>query len=623
MNNPAPKRLFNLMHYTWALLVVWTIIVSGLLAKEVIDIKTATRAIALNTARAHLNKEKAFRFWAYARGGVYVPVTKNLQPNPYLKIPERDITTPSGRRLTLMNPEYMLRDLNNTFSGLYGVAGHLTSLNPLRPANKPDHWETQALKSFARGNKEAVAIVKNKKDGSEALRLMQPLFVRPICLRCHGQQGYKLGDVRGGIGITLPMNAFLRDANRQITVHAISLLLLWLIGDFGIISGSSRLKKRTEELARSNLDLQREIEVRTKTETALQQESSFTAAILNTAAALILVLDPQGQIIRCNQTSERLTGYSMKEMKNKRFSDILLPATEAQQINEAFANIHEQPFPQKLELHIITKDNQHLAIECSNTIFTSDSGKIEYIISIGIDISDERQLQEQLLHAEKLSAVGKLSASIAHEINNPLFGIRNVLELLLDKGQLDNSNQEFAKLAVAECDRIKSLIKNLQDFNRPTSGIMTTVDLTTTINNMLMLTKKEMKNKGITVCTDYEPNMPPIQAISDQIKQVLLNLLNNAMESCGPGSRVTISTRKISNQAIIKITDTGNGIPAENLPHIFEPFFTTKAAVKGTGLGLSVSYGIIKRHQGDIKVESELGQGTVFTITLPISRKPT
>jgi len=609
------------MHYTWALLAVWTIIVSGLLAKDVIDINSATRAMALNTARAHLNKEKAFRFWAYARGGVYVPVTKDLRPNPYLKIPERDITTPSGRHLTLMNPEYMLRDLNNTFSSLYGVAGHLTSLTPLRPANKPDRWETKALKSFERGSKEDVAIIKDKKSGSETLRLMQPLFVRPICLRCHGHQGYKVGDVRGGIGISLPMNSFIKDANRQITAHAISLLLLWLIGVFGIISGSSRLKKRTAELARTNLDLQREVEVRTKAETALQQESSFTAAILNTAAALIVVLDPQGRIIRCNKTCERLTGYSIEEVKNKSFGDVLLPAAEARQINKYFADIHQQPFPPKLELHILTKNGQHLAIDCSNTIFTSDNGEIEYIISIGIDISDERQLQEQLLHAEKLSAVGKLSASIAHEINNPLFGIRNVLELLLDKGQLDNSNREFAELAVAECDRIKSLIKNLQDFNRPTSGIMTTVNLTTTIDNMLMLTKKEMRNKGIKISTDYESNMPPIQAVSDQIKQVLLNLLNNAMESCGPGSRVMISTRKISNQAIIKIADTGNGISAENLPHIFEPFFTTKAAVKGTGLGLSVSYGIIKRHQGDIKVESKPGQGTVFTIALPITRK--
>jgi PAS domain S-box-containing protein len=466
-----------------------------------------------------------------------------------------------------------------------------------------------------------VAIIKGKKSGSETLRLMQPLFVRPICLRCHGHQGYKVGDVRGGIGISLPMNSFIKDANRQIAVHAVSLVLLWLIGDFGIISGSSRLKKRTAELARSNLDLQQEIEVRTKAETALQQESSFTAAILNTAAALIVVLDPQGRIIRCNKTCEKLTGYSIEEIRDKKFSDVLLPAAEARQINKHFANIHQQPFPPKLEFHILTKNDQHLAIDCSNTIFTADNGEIEYIISIGIDISDERQLQEQLLHAEKLSAVGKLSASIAHEINNPLFGIRNVLALLLDKGQLNNSNQEFARLAVAECDRIKDLIKNLQDFNRPTSGIMTTVDLTTTIDNMLMLTKKEMKNKGITIKTDYEPDMPPIQAVSDQIKQVLLNLLNNAMESCGPGSRIIISTRKISNQAIIKIADTGNGIPAENLPHIFEPFFTTKAAVKGTGLGLSVSYGIIKRHQGDIKVESKPGQGTVFTITLPITRK--
>ena len=618
MHNNTKNRLLNLMHYSWALLCVWTIIIAGLLIKENFEIKSATRAIALNTARAHLNKEKSFRFWAASHGGVYVPVSKDLQPNPYLKIPERDITTPSGEKLTLMNPEYMLRHLNETFSNLYGAAGHITSLNPLRPANRPDKWESNALKAFEKGKKEAVGIVQDRKTHQKFLRLMQPLYVKPTCLKCHGHQGYKVGDIRGGIGISLPMKEFVKKADQQFLEHAVSFGALWLLGALGIIWGSIRLKNKAAELSKSYLKLQQEVKVRTKAEIALQQESSFTSAILDTAAALIMVLDTSGRIIRFNQTCETLSGYSFKEVVNKKFGEMMLSPKEAEQLSHDFANIDEQKFPEKFENHIITKDKRRLAIDWSNTIFFSEDGKPEYIISIGIDITEERQLQEQLLHAEKLSAAGKLSASIAHEINNPLFGIRNVLELLKGKGSLNANNLGLAELAIQECDRIKGLIRDLQDFNRPTTGVMTSIDLPNTIDNILMLAKKEMTNKQITVSKNYAPDLPRINAISDQIKQVLLNMLNNAMEACPPMGTITISTTKSKGQALIKISDTGVGIQPENLHQIFEPFFTTKAAVKGTGLGLSVSYGIIKRHSGDIYVESEPGLGSTFTIILPI-----
>lgn len=623
MQHNTKKRLLDLMHYTWALLFVWTIIVAGLLVKERFEIQQSTNAIALNTARAHLNKEKSFRFWAYKYGGVYVPVGPDLQPNPYLHIPEKDIYTPSGRHLTLMNPEYMLRHLNDTFSDLYGVAGHLTSLNPLRPENGPDVWEAHALQTFEKGSKEAIAIVQDDKTHKKILRLMQPLYVEPLCLRCHGHQGYKVGDVRGGIGISLPLEPFFEDANHQLLLHTLTLLFLWVLGALGIITGSRRLKKQTKELSQSYLNLQQEVQVRTKAETALKQESSFTSAILDTAGALIMVMDTAGRIIRFNQTCEKLSGYSFAEVENKPFSEIL-PALEGEKLNLIFANLDSQDFPGKFENHILTKDKQHIAIDWSNTTFMSGAnGKVEYIISIGIDITEERHLQEQLLHAEKLSAVGQLSASIAHEINNPLFGIRNVLVRLKEKGKLNSDNLEFTQLALQECDRIKRLIKDLQDFNRPTSGIMTQIDLHNTIDSMLMLTKKEMANKQIAVHKKYAGNLPNLLAIADQIKQVLLNLLGNAMEACSSGGQITISTNKSANHIIIKIADTGSGIKPDDLPHIFEPFFTTKSAVKGTGLGLSVSYGIIKRHNGKISVKNNPDQGATFTITLPLNGETT
>lgn len=226
---------------------------------------------------------------------------------------------------------------------------------------------------------------------------------------------------------------------------------------------------------------------------------------------------------------------------------------------------------------------------------------------------------DQLLHAEKLSAVGKLSASIAHEINNPLFGIRNVLAGIKRRTLLNKEDAELLDMALQECDRIKYLIHDLRDFNRPTTGVMVPMDMHKTIDNILLLLKKEFKNKKIKVEKDYTLEPPNISAVTDQIKQVLLNLLNNATDAIpDSGGNIWITTEVLDNMAAVRVQDSGAGIKPENMGHIFEPFFTTKSAVKGTGLGLSVSYGIIKRHGGRIEVHSEVGKGTTFTILLPV-----
>lgn len=228
-----------------------------------------------------------------------------------------------------------------------------------------------------------------------------------------------------------------------------------------------------------------------------------------------------------------------------------------------------------------------------------------------------QQTHEQLLHAEKLSAVGQLSSSIAHEFNNPLQGIMFVINRIKKKvaGQ---EEQELVAMALKECKRMKNLIKDLQDFNRPSSGIMAAMDLHAALDGLLLLSKKDYENRGIRVVRHYGGDVPAIKAVADQIKQVLLNVLKNAVDACAGGGIITITTRLDGRQVEIAIADNGTGIDPQHIEHIFEPFFTTKSAVSGIGLGLSVSYGIIKKHNGRIEVDSTPGHGTTFTIILPV-----
>ncbi|TKB24407.1 PAS domain-containing protein [Desulfopila sp. IMCC35006] len=230
------------------------------------------------------------------------------------------------------------------------------------------------------------------------------------------------------------------------------------------------------------------------------------------------------------------------------------------------------------------------------------------------------ETQKQYLHAEKLSAIGKLSASIAHEFNNPLQSVMTIIKGIDQYVPLEKTEAELVTLALEECQRMKNLIANLRDFFQPTSGILTQVDIHALLDPLLLICKKDFHTRKISIIKKYADNLPSIMGVIDQLKQVFLNLLNNAADACqGDGMMITITTEVINGENIaVRIEDNGIGISPENIAHIFEPFFTTKQDLKGTGLGLSVSYGIIKKHGGYIDVKSEPGKGSKFSVFLPV-----
>ncbi len=228
-----------------------------------------------------------------------------------------------------------------------------------------------------------------------------------------------------------------------------------------------------------------------------------------------------------------------------------------------------------------------------------------------------QESQQHVLHTEKLAAIGRLSASIAHEFNNPMQGIVSVLSGIAKRAVLEKEDVDLLHSALNECKRITQLVRSLQDFNRPSSGKKEPVDLQKATETLLLLCKNDCKNRNINIVTDFGKDIPYVMAVSDQIKQVILNLLTNAADACPGGGTIYISTRPDGDAVRMEIRDTGVGISPDNISQIFEPFFSTKPEVKGTGLGLSVSYGIIKNHNGSLEVKSEPGKGATFTIILP------
>ncbi len=193
-------------------------------------------------ARANFNKDMALRAWAAKRGGVYVPVTPDTPPNPYLAhLPDRDVLTTSGRRLTLLNPAYMLRQVMNDFAGQYGIRGRITSLRPLNPVNTPDEWERRVLGQFEQGVSEVSEFAEI--DGQPHLRYMRVFHTQEDCLKCHRHQGYKQGDVRGGIGVSVPLQPYLEIKQHTERTLLASYSLLWLLGGAGLL-GMNRFVRR-------------------------------------------------------------------------------------------------------------------------------------------------------------------------------------------------------------------------------------------------------------------------------------------------------------------------------------------------------------------------------------------
>lgn len=231
-----------------------------------------------------------------------------------------------------------------------------------------------------------------------------------------------------------------------------------------------------------------------------------------------------------------------------------------------------------------------------------------------------KEREHRLHQAQKMEAIGILSSSIAHEFGNPLMGISFLLGDLKRNSCLDEEHQRLLDLGLEECSRMKKLIRDLKCFYRPTSGQVTPVVLHDLIDNILLFQKSFLKSRKIEVVKAYGTDIPPVMAVEDQIKQVLVNLLINAAESMDEaGGTVTIGTETDAKTVAITIHDTGAGISRENQEDVFMPFFSTKPEVSGTGLGLSVSYGIVKNHKGEIKVASSPEQGTTFTLVLPVA----
>jgi two-component system NtrC family sensor kinase len=233
-------------------------------------------------------------------------------------------------------------------------------------------------------------------------------------------------------------------------------------------------------------------------------------------------------------------------------------------------------------------------------------------------IKQLREKQSQLVEAEKLAGIGKLAAGIAHEINNPLTSVLTFSNLMLEQCPPGDPRHEKLKLMARETDRARTIVRQLLNFGRESVIKPVKININQPVTEITESLVAQEAFKGIELSMKLADGLPEVYADPAQVGQVVLNILLNAIHSITPPGRIEVATRLGDKCVEVVFADTGKGIAEEHMHKIFDPFFSTKAATKGTGLGLAVSYGIIKKHGGDIAVESAIGKGTTFTVRLPI-----
>jgi PAS domain S-box-containing protein len=401
-------------------------------------------------------------------------------------------------------------------------------------------------------------------------------------------------------------------------------------GEEGIVSllrNVTDLKRATEELSQS---FERVQELRQEA----REERQRLNLIIQNVADPIIVTNPDNEVLIMNEQAERLfsrpsAGGTIAGTDEKRK---IFEANEVKFTSFVSQMRIEVGGTKSGELDLVDPETgETMSMSVVSGEIEDEVGQTTAVISILHDLTKVRelersQLEKQLFESEKLAATGRLAASIAHEINNPLEAIKNSLYLLSAKHQGTDDDRRFLEIANRETERVSGIIQQMLGFYRPSMS-MSPVNVSLVLEDILALMEKQLQKQRIVVHKDLASGLPLVLGHGDQLKQVFLNMVLNNQDAMPRGGTLTVSTSivhepdtsgALANMVNVQFSDTGTGIAPEILPHIFEPFFTTKAE-KGTGLGLWVSFGIIQSHNGHISVKSRPDHGVTFTISLPVA----
>jgi len=596
-------------HYFY-LLLPWTIVVLLSVSWNLYQNRKETVEKSKIEARTIYEHNLAYRKWNAMHGGVYAPISAKNQPNPYLKVSDRDLETTDGRHLTMINPFRMTKQAYEVLEQQLRMPtiNRTVSLNPLNPDNLPDEWEEKALMAFEKGLDEVSEVTTIK--GKAYTRVMKPYVAVEGCLKCHGWQGYKVGDIRGGMSIAVPLAPYYASEGVTNKIILFTHLLLWLIGGAGIVVFAKVKQKQENKITES------ESKFRTLSDFAQDWE---------------LWMKDNMEIVYVSPSCKTITGYSQEEIMADPhlLCDIIHPEDKTMCVEHM--EDFEAPQHDETEYRIVTKDGQTkwLSHVCGPIYL---DGKFLGRRISNRDITDRKRMEEQLLQSQKMESLGILAGGIVHDFNNFLTVIKGFAGLLGEElEEFSDEKRVYVQNILDSADMARNLTSSLLVFSRKQIVQPCVISLAEVTTNISALVGRVI-GEDIEVRTKCADPEYPVIADPHQIEQVLMNLVTNAKDALDGGGILSIETSsemideetagvhsaRPGKYMVLSVSDTGTGIDPQDISRIFEPFFTTKEKNKGTGLGLSMVYEIVRQHGGFIGVYSKRNIGTTIKVHLPV-----
>jgi len=463
------------------------------------------------------------RKWVSDHNGLFFVKQPGTEANPFLDEPE--ISDAEGHSYVKRNPAMVTRELSEYAKQSEYWRFRVTSLKPVNPANAPLDYERRSLQLFEKGVQETVTVLPEEKKGEgKFLHYMIPLVVEQSCLECHARHGYKVGDIRGGLSLLVPMAW----AEKRI-VHNYRMLLFIAV---------------------------------------------VTTALVG--AAIFLLID-------------------------------FLIVRRLGVLSQSFAN-----FPEQSEVALrLAKGKDEIGwlsrsfVELGSRLLQSQK--------------DLDQTRERMFQSEKLAALGRLAAGVAHEINNPLGGMRNCVKSLQENQDDGELRRRYLELIEKGLGRIERVVRQLLNFGRKEPLQLRKAVIDDVVRECFLLLEYRLRNIDLEM--DLAMTVPFYLDV-EALKQIVVNIGLNALQAMPDGGRLQVASGRDADRAWLRFTDSGPGIPRQLLDKIFDPFFTTKEVGKGSGLGLAVSFSLAEKMGGQIRVESEEGKGSSFVLELPFNEHP-
>ena len=617
-----------------------TVLISMIFILLLLRINKQNEENMLSTARSIYKNILITRKWVSDFDGVFVNKQPGMEPNPFLPHPE--LITYTGDTLFLRNPAMVTRELSELSKILGGdFSYHLASEKYLNPINAPDEFERDALLSFSDTSTttQGEYYQIEKIDGKQYFRFFSPLYIDHSCLNCHSGQGYGYGELRGGISVLLSIDSYLDDRRSNLiflitfaalTIAIMSAFIFTAIQKI-VIKPLRQIEDSTQTMQAGNYDSKLMISSNDEIGSLAKAFNIMTQKIQNSTKKLklsenkyrnliehsiesIAIIRPDGKIIEFNNNMKHITGFSKKELKRLNFFE-LIDNQNKKSIHLPIDNIADNEIDtEHYETILYTKDKLEIPVEIYiiKNFSLEQESKLAFVYIR--DLSERKQIEKYSIQSEKLYALGQLSSGIAHEIRNPLFALNNNIEYIKQNVEEDNVFNGIYPELKTSIERIHKTVSTILDFAKPHKTELKDININDVINSSLILVKKQFTKSAIRIDENLDDKIKLIKADPHQLEQVFVNLFLNSFQAMDdqPGI-LTIVTKGGNKRLIITISDTGKGIPSDEIERIFDPFYSTFH--NGTGLGLAIVQRILDAHNATYKVESEENFGTTFNIT--------